>query len=305
MNVPKVSIGLPVYNGEKYIRYALDSILQQEYPDFELIISDNASTDATGAICGEYAAKDNRIRYHRNEKNIGASGNFNRVFELARGEFFKWACHDDVHSPAFLMRCMETMEKAPATVALVSPKAGMIDEFGNILNLTYESLDARQPVTHRRLRYVLQNVTWASAQFGLIRSNALRRTRLIQPYYASDNVLMVEIALIGEIWELPETLIHRRYHAGISTIANKNWRELQNWFDPSGRGIRRFIPPVPRLALEMVQAIIRARLPLRERFLCGWAFVSVWIPRRGVGLGIKSALKHLFARNSGNNSIPS
>src|SRR3974377_1117825 len=102
MPVPKVSIGLPVYNGENYLRLAIDSILTQDYTDFELIISDNASADATQEICREYTARDCRIRYYRNKINIGASGNYNRVFELARGGLFKWAAHDDVHLPAFL-----------------------------------------------------------------------------------------------------------------------------------------------------------------------------------------------------------
>ena len=89
-NRSRVSIGLPVYNGEKYLEQALISILSQTYTDFELIISDNASTDRTQAICREYAAKDPRIRYYCNEENLGAAPNHNRVFELASGEYFKW-----------------------------------------------------------------------------------------------------------------------------------------------------------------------------------------------------------------------
>jgi glycosyltransferase involved in cell wall biosynthesis len=88
--IPRVSIGLPVFNGEKYLAEALDSILSQTYRDFKLIISDNASTDRTEQICREYAAKDRRIRYYRNEKNIGAPKNFNRVFELSSGKYFRW-----------------------------------------------------------------------------------------------------------------------------------------------------------------------------------------------------------------------
>jgi glycosyltransferase involved in cell wall biosynthesis len=88
---PRLSIGMPVFNGEKYLKEALDSILAQTYSDFELLISDNASTDRTEQICREYAAKDRRIRYYRNEKNIGAPKNFNRVFELSSGKYFRWA----------------------------------------------------------------------------------------------------------------------------------------------------------------------------------------------------------------------
>jgi glycosyltransferase involved in cell wall biosynthesis len=303
MSAPRVSIGLPVYNGENYLRPALDSILHQDYTDFELIISDNASQDATEQICREYAAKDPRIRYYRNEKNIGASGNFNRLVELARGEFFKWAAHDDVHLPGFLRRCMEVIEPAPAAVALVTPRAEVIDEHGNVFNMHVESLDARQSRPHQRVEYVIRNVRWATALFGLIRTNVLKKTRLIQPYFASDNVLLVEIALLGQIWELPETLFQRRYHASISTNAHKSWRDLQVWFNPSQKGIKRFVPPAMRLALEIVQRITRAPLPLWERFLCGFAFAKAWIPREGRRLygrrnqfGIRTRVKTFLTR---------
>jgi glycosyltransferase involved in cell wall biosynthesis len=303
VNVPRVSIGLPVYNGENYLRPALDSILQQDYTDFELIISDNASQDTTEQICREYAAKDPRIRYYRNEKNIGASGNFNRLVELARGEFFKWATHDDVHLPGFVRRCVEVIEHSPATVALVTPRAEVIDEHGSILNMDVESLDARHLQPHQRVEYVIRNVRWATALFGLIRTNVLKKTRLVQPYYASDNVLLVEIALLGQILELPEALFQRRYHASISTNAHKSWRDLQVWFNPSQKGIKRFAPPAIRLALEVIQRIMLAPLPLWERFLCGFAFVKAWIPKEGRRLyarrtqfGIRTRLKTLLTR---------
>ena len=276
MHVPRVSIGLPVYNGEKYLRLAVDCILVQDYSDFELIISDNASTDGTQAICREYAAKDDRIRYYRNKANIGASGNFNRVVELARGEFFKWVAHDNVHLPGFLRRCIEAFGQASTSVALIAPKAETIDEHGKITNIPVESLDTRRPRPHQRAEDVLRRVFWATAQFGLFRTEALRKTRLIQPFFAADYVLMMEVALTGEIWELPETLFQRRVHPGMSTTACKNWRELQMWFDPSQNGLKSYFPPRLRLGFEFVRGITRAQLPLWERFLCCFEFIWVW-----------------------------
>src|SRR5215212_2547350 len=109
MSVPQVSLGVPVYNGEKYLAEALESLLQQDYADFEIIISDNASTDGTEEICRNFAGRDKRIRYYRNETNIGASPNYNRTFELARGRYFKWCAHDDVCLPAFVRRAAEVL----------------------------------------------------------------------------------------------------------------------------------------------------------------------------------------------------
>src|SRR5687767_6137887 len=116
MPEPALSIGLPVYNGERYLREAIGSILSQDFTDFELIISDNASTDGTAAICAFYAARDARIRYHRSETNLGAAPNHRRVFELARAPFFKWAAHDDSGSPQLLERCVQTMYAARPSV---------------------------------------------------------------------------------------------------------------------------------------------------------------------------------------------
>jgi glycosyltransferase involved in cell wall biosynthesis len=296
--IPKVSIGLPVYNGEKYLRLALDSILQQDYTDFELIISDNASTDATQNICREYAAKDSRIRYYRNETNTGATANFNCLVKLARGKFFKWAAHDDVHLPEFLRRCVEVIEQAPATVALVTPKAEIIDEHGKIVNILVESLDTRSPRPHQRVGDVLRRVFWAPAQFGLFRADALRKTRLMQPFAATDYVLLVEVALMSEIWELPETLFQRRIHPDISTTANKKSRDLLVWLDPSQRRIRNFVPPTLRLGLEFFRTIMRAKLSLRERFLCYWTVFMVWSPREYQKyrnkIAIRTRLKKFF-----------
>jgi len=279
ISIPKVSIGLPVYNGEKYLQLALDSILQQDYADFELIISDNASTDATQDICRKYAAKDQRIRYYRNETNIGASGNYNQLVRLARGEFFKWAAHDDIHLPGFLRRCFETMAQAPGTVVLVAPKTETVDEHGKTINIPVESLDTRRPRPHQRVEDVLRRVFWATTQFGLFRTDALKKTRLIQPFFASDHVLLVEVALLGEIWELPETLFQRRVHPGISTTANKNWRELLVWFDPSQKGLKNFVPPTLRLGFEFIRAVTRLQLPFRDRFRCYLAVFMIWLPR--------------------------
>jgi glycosyltransferase involved in cell wall biosynthesis len=301
--VPKLSIGLPVYNGEKFLRAALDSLLQQDYSDFELIISDNASTDATQTICREYAAKDGRIRYHRNDVNIGASGNFNSVVGLARGKYFKWATHDDVHLPGFLKQTMHLMQQAPPTVVLVTTKAKVIDEHRNFADIPVECLDTRHPLPHQRVADVMRRVFWASALFGVFRIEALKKTRLCDAFFASDYVLLAEVAALGEIWEVPETLFQRRLHPDMSTNANKNWRELQVWFNPRLRGFKRRIPPHFRLGLEYLCSFTRMQIPLLERFLCCLMVFVVWYPRQyhkmsltlRKNLALRTRLKKMYA----------
>jgi glycosyltransferase involved in cell wall biosynthesis len=305
MHVPRVSIGLPVYNGERYLRFAIDSLLEQDYIDFELIISDNASTDATQAICEEFADKDPRVRYYRNQTNLGASGNYDRVFELARGELFKWAAHDDVHLPGFLRRCVEVFEQAPSTVVLVAPRTEIIDEDGRRTMQLAESLHTARSLPHQRVADVLRKVAWATAQFGLFRSEALRKTRLIGPFLASDWVLLLELAILGEIWEIPEVLFQRRYHSGVSTIANKTQADIVQWFDTSRKTQRPLFPrmklallPQTKLGWEYGRSIARMPMPANERLLCFFTAFFMWGSRESRRLGEEygSRLRHRFQR---------
>ena len=110
---PRLSIGLPVYNGENYLAESLDALLGQSFEDFELIISDNASTDGTAAISRRYERLDSRVRYVRQPRNVGLAPNHNIVVEQARGELFKWASHDDVYGRELLERCVVALDENP------------------------------------------------------------------------------------------------------------------------------------------------------------------------------------------------
>ena len=292
MTVPKVSVGLPVYNGGKYLSIAIDSLLTQDYGDFELIVSDNASTDTTKEICVKFAAKDQRVRYYRNETNIGAMGNFNRVFALARGELFKWATHDDVHLPGYLRRCVDVLERAPSTVVLVAPRTEIIDAEGRTTGELAESLDTRSRRPHERVADVVRDVAWAVAQFGVCRTEVLRQTRLMDGFFASDWVLLLELAILGEIWEIPEILFQRRYHPNVSTLANKTHADWMEWFDTSRKHQRRIFPqiklqlqPRTKLVIEYARSIARLPMPPEERLLCFRAAVSAWFRRESRRLG--------------------
>lgn len=129
---PKVSIGMPIYNGEKLIRRAVDSLLAQTFTDFELIISDNASSDGTRQICLEYAAKDQRVRYYRNEVQVQPIANFNRALGYATGEYFVWAAHDDRWAPSFLDQLVTSLDSNPQAV-LAFCRFVNIDDHGHVI----------------------------------------------------------------------------------------------------------------------------------------------------------------------------
>src|SRR3990170_6654309 len=172
--MPNVCIGFPVFNGEKYLTVSIDSILAQTYGDFEFIISDNASTDRTQEICNEYASKDRRIRYYRNDRNLGSAANFTRVFHLSNAKYFKWASYDDLVAPEFLERCVKVLDTAP-DVVLCYPKTILMDADGKLIGKLEDRLDLRQERPYERLANLMSFLRLANAQFGLIRSNVLRK----------------------------------------------------------------------------------------------------------------------------------
>lgn len=274
---PKVSIGLPVFNGEKYLAGALKSLLQQDFADFELIISDNASTDKTEAIAREFAAREKRIRYSRNPSNIGASGNYNRVFELAQGEFFKWASHDDECHPTLVRRCLEVFQGAPPSTVMVFSRAEIIDESGKVKYLSPDNISSSSSRPCKRLSRVLRTSAYAHSLWGLIRADALRKTRLMGALEA-DHVLLAELALLGTSIEIPEPLYRMRRHERCATEIHRTARELLVWHDPSRAGERIFLPHWERVYLEYCKGIWHAPLSPWDRFTCLSAvpLVSYW-----------------------------
>ncbi len=267
---PRVSIGLPVYNGEQFVSEAIASLLAQTFTDFELIICDNASTDRTGEICTSYAARDPRVRYVRNPNNIGAGPNYNLAFELARGEYFKWASHDDVCAPRFLEQCVAVLDREPSVV-LSYPQMVDIDEDGKTLpDRTISHIPRAErgasPKPHRRLRQLLRTDYTCEEVFGVVRSDVLRKTSLILSYTDSDRTLLGELALYGTFAEVPEMLFLHRMHKGMSTLAFKGWNERTAWFDPAKAGKPVF--PITRQIWEYVRAVARAPLGFGERVRC-------------------------------------
>lgn len=226
---PHVSIGLPVYNGERFLKETLNSLLAQTYSDFELIISDNDSTDQTESICRVYAAQDRRIRYYRNPKNIGVARNFNRVFELSSGKYFKWASADDLCLPNHLTCCLNTIEKNPAAV-LVYPKTRFIDENEELLDIEDPGWDLRSEKAYDRLRYVIFAGHWVNSHYGLMRASALSRTKLFPDYPSGDYRLLGELSLMGTFLEIPEPLFLRRIHPAASSHNARNLDWMLKFF---------------------------------------------------------------------------
>ena len=208
---PLVTIGLPVYNSERYLAESIDSLLCQTFRDFILIINDNASTDGTAEICQRYVKADPRVRYYRNDVNIGNPRNFNRVFELTTTPYLKWSTADDFWAPTFLEKALAVMEH-DTSVVLCYPQAVLVDangenpkDYNDVLNLTQAN-----PVD--RFTTLLYKIGLSHQHLGVIRMSALRQTHLLGTHVSSDINLLAELTLYGKFVELPDRLFFRRFH---------------------------------------------------------------------------------------------
>jgi len=260
---PPLTIGLPVYNAEKYIAQALESLINQTYGDFEIIVSDNASTDRTPDICNQFARRDKRVVYSRNTVNIGASPNFNRVFALSGSPYFKWATADDYWAPTMLEKCLNVLKEDP-TVALCYPQATLVDADGSnpqpyedVLHLVQESPRERFTAFMTRIRLCHQHQ-------GVARSEMLKRTRMLGEYFGSDINLLAELSLYGKFHEYPERLFFRRFH-----------KDSGSWARDSDehQARRYYAASKPRMAyvgwrqhIAFFRAVSRAPLKLSDRF---------------------------------------
>jgi glycosyltransferase involved in cell wall biosynthesis len=260
-HIPFVSIGLAVYNGERFIREAIDSILAQTFTDFELIISDNASTDQTEAICREYAEKDARIRYSRNPTNIGGANNENLTFRLARGKYFRWAAHDDICAPELIEKCIAVLENDPSIV-LCHTQEIKIDENGNSTGIVSSKL-GQANTSWQRFAEVSSRGHACEQSYGVIRSDVLRSTRLQLNYTDSDRTLLAELSLHGKFFEVPELFFFKRFHPGNLYI---DWRTRMAWF--SDQFIGKIVFPNWLQYFDFYTSISRVRLPLKDKIMC-------------------------------------
>lgn len=287
---------MPIYNGARYVTESLQSILDQTFTDFELLISDNASTDATESICRGFAERDHRVVYSRNAINLGATANYNRVIELARGKYFRHAAHDDILAPTNIERCVDVLEHS-SDVVLAYPRLIIMDENGAETGRREHSLeleDVRPSKRFAKYARLIDEGSMCDPVFGLFRLRTLRTTRLLGAYIAADMILLAEMALRGQIVEVPEYLFFERLHAGGSVQANPTLDDRAAWFDPNSRGRLINQAPYYRWLAALSLAIAEAPLSSRERIAC-WAAIRHWLwhNKRGLVNDALHVVRHL------------
>jgi len=255
-----MTVGVPVFNGERYLAAALESLLNQTASDMVILVGDNASTDGTADIASAYAARDSRVRHVRHPRNLGAARNYSVLCQMAETEFFRWLASDDCSEPRFHEVCLEALRAHP-DAALAYPRVLMIDAEGRPLGEYEEGLHLPQERPSDRMFTLLERLRLVNALYGVARVSVLRRTRLLPAYRGSDMVFLAELSLHGKIIEIPEPLMLRRMHEGSFTSMTP---DQQVEFNDPGRAAT-FQLYYWRHLIEYVRVAARAPVSAGER----------------------------------------
>jgi len=275
MTTPRLTIGLPVYNGENYLAESIDALLAQTFTDYELVISDNASTDGTEEICRKYAATDDRIRYVKQATNLGAAGNHNFLVTQARGEFFKWAAHDDLFAPKLVESCIELLDQN-RDAALAHAYMAIVDETGEVIETYDYTLRTDSPSAPVRFRDLL--LTDGGDDFyGVIRTDVMRSITPHGSFHNAGRKLVAEMALYGRFLQVPEVMFFRREHPGRGDRLGSVKAVCRN-LDPRREGHSTARLMAEYLASYFV-AVARAPLSAADRRRC-YGQLTRWLAGR-------------------------
>ena len=276
-SAPTISVGMPVYNGEEFVGQSIQSILDQSFADFELIISDNGSSDNSEEICRAYADGDSRIRYYRNAQNMGAAKNYNRLFELARGEYFRWSNADDLIGQNHHEICLNALLENPGAV-LSYGKTALIDEVGETTALYEDNLHLPQEKASERFVAFFERAGFTTAIYGLMRKEALAKTRLFGDgtLPAADTFFMAELTLRGGFFEVPTVSFYRRMHSKASS-ADRSDDARQKKFWRAESTPTPFKLPILRQSICYLQSIWKSGIGFAEK-----CRLSMYILRRAM-----------------------
>ena len=248
-NVPRVSVGLAVRNGKGWVENCIESILAQDFEDFELVISDNASDDGVTETLANYARADERIRLNVNPANIGLHQNMNRVLRLARGTFFRWISADDWLEQGYLSKCVKTLEDRTDAIGVTtgftvySPEGAM--RWQDYRGEFPSSGDAAQRF-ERMLWFYHAGDAKYDPIYGMYRRSRLLESRMLRRSEQADWLICAELALIGPIIHIPDRLANRtqKPRRGLDRVAFRRRldpirsEELRTWPSRTYRDLR-------------------------------------------------------------------
>lgn len=289
---PLVTIGMPVFNSEQYIAAAISSILEQSHTELELTVSDNASTDGTGEICREFEARDSRVRYIRNRRNVGASDNYNLVLQAAKSPYFKWASSNDLCHPNFLAACVEALEK-DATAVLAYPQTVLFTEEpeSGETYVDHLELDIEDPCL-RFLRFI-ERLKLNNVMNGVCRTEQVKSCPIMKAYVGSDLVTTAAMTLLGKLVEIPGEYFFRRMDEKSATQLQGEEAVFRH-YDPSNS--KKMVFQLWRLHFEYFSAVRSSPITASQKFFLGRKLLRhmVWA-RRSLSEDVWISLRRLIA----------
>lgn len=275
---PRVTVGFTTYNVERFLPEAFDSILAQDFEDYEILVCDNGSTDSTLQICEDYAAKYSQFRVYRNPSNLGVSGSYNRAVGLARGEFYMAAMHDDVCAPTFITQCLRALDDLGPDAVLAFPAAAYMDERRALLGSPADDVELRERAPWRRVFHYASSWNLVCEFNGVIRIDALRRTGLLQPILSSDVKMLHELAALGTFVKVPDVLFFSRIHSKSTYQGGMTPAAVLALLEPTAshaehRRLRRAKTHHSGISAKIVRGLLAMDLPAATRVSCTSAYL--------------------------------
>jgi len=279
---------MPIYNCETYVGAAIEAQLEQTYTDFELVITDNASTDRSEEICRAYAARDPRIKYHRTAENLGATANYRLCLEFSVGEYFRWNPCDDLVSPNLVERAVDILDRDDS-IFLAYARTKIIDGEGNLITDFNENMHLMDDLPSVRWRGVLENLRLGNVHYGLSRARILRKTGLLRNFSGGDFPLIAEMSLYGKFYEISDAFFYRRMHERAAS-ALKNNSDIMVFYDP--KHCERFFSYNLFHLVVRLKSVVRAPIPLLEKLrIFGYEVHRTISGRKEFGREIVAALR--------------
>jgi glycosyltransferase involved in cell wall biosynthesis len=277
--LPLVSIGVPVYNEERFLEETLTSLLAQDYPNIEIILSDNASTDRTADICQQIAAQNPSVTFHRFDENRGAPENFQYVLDHSSGTYFMWAAGHDLWSPNTISECVNMLEGIPES-AIAIGSSQWIDENGDTMTLVSGWTDTRG--MHPVARFF--SVFWGNMHpvLGLIRKSYLEELGQFRPFAGADLVLLSELSLRGDFLHAANATWKRREFRHEQSHADKLKRYRSAEYGLAGSFLDRYFPLL-RLPLALIKVVFKSTLPIIQKIALLFALLTTFPLRYLVG----------------------
>lgn len=270
-SLPLVQVGIPVFNGERDIARTIEALLSQDYPNLEVLISDNCSTDKTGEIAKHYADADSRVKYWSNEKNIGSFANFELLFSKSKGEYYFWAGHNDTYSSGFLSKAISIMEADPSVVHCF-PHGFLANPDGSIFSYPFSFIDTRNLSKPARFLATIWHLGPCTEFYGVYRRSVLQKVMPFKKLLPIDYVLLAEVATLGASAYVADEQMKLPVNKGsiLKTARRHGFTPHANFGEEQYRAVCRELMGIARKRLSLLSYLLilpSMLLCLKEKFI--------------------------------------